>query len=110
MPEQPQRRRLVLRATYNALLEAGEWRPLAGCPGRQVLPGAREATPEELVGRGTPIRRFEVPGAEDPVCVARVDGGGLISYAKPDGTYVHTLNTAEGFARKLAQLGIDLER
>lgn len=62
MPEQPQRRRLVLRATYNALLEAGEWRPLAGCPGRQVLPGAREATPEELVGRGTRSGGSRFPG------------------------------------------------
>lgn len=30
----------------------------------------------------------------------------LISYARADGSYCHTLGTAEGFARKLAALGI----
>jgi hypothetical protein len=34
------------------------------------------------------------------------DGGGLISYARGDGSYLHTLNTPDGFARKLRQLGI----
>jgi len=34
--------------------------------------------------------------------------GGLISYKRRDGTFLHTLNTAEGFARKLADLGIEL--
>ena len=104
--EEPVRRRLALRVTYAALLEAGEWRPIPGCPGRLVLPGARRASPEELVGAGTPVRRLQVDGAADLVCVAAVEGGGLISYAKPEGTYVHTLNTPEGFARKLKQLGI----
>jgi hypothetical protein len=36
--------------------------------------------------------------------------GGLISYRRPDGTFLHTLNTAEGFARKLSDLGIELPR
>jgi hypothetical protein len=47
-----------------------------------------------------------VPGARDPVIVARFEDGGLISYLRADGTYVHTLNTCEGLERKLAQLGI----
>ena len=34
------------------------------------------------------------------------DDGALLSYCKPDGRYVYTLNTAEGCARKLAQLGL----
>ena len=33
--------------------------------------------------------------------------GGLISFRKDDGRYVHTLNTEEGFARKCRELGID---
>ena len=49
-----------------------------------------------------------VAAARDPVHVAALDGGGLISYARPDGSWAHTLNTPEGFARKLAQLGIVL--
>jgi hypothetical protein len=40
------------------------------------------------------------------VLVVVCEGGGLISYRKPDGSYVHTLNTKEGLNRKLDQLGL----
>ena len=102
-------KRIVLGATYQSLLEAGEWRAIEGCPGRMVLPGAREATPQDLLGKAVVVQVFEVHGAPDPVHVGVVRGGGLISYRKPDGQFVHTLNTPEGLARKLEQLGIELE-
>lgn len=102
------RKRYVLRPSYASLLEAGEWRDLPGCPGRKVLRGGDGVSPQDLVGQRATIHRFEVAGAEDPVLVARVEGGGLLSFAKPDGRFVHTLNTGEGLARKLAQLGIEL--
>jgi hypothetical protein len=44
--------------------------------------------------------------ARDPVIVTPLDDGGLISYRKPDGMFLHTLNTREGLERKLRQLGI----
>jgi hypothetical protein len=44
--------------------------------------------------------------ARDPVIVAPFEDGGLISYRKADGMFLHTLNTREGFERKLRQLGI----
>ena len=44
--------------------------------------------------------------ARDPVIVTPLDDGGLISYRKADGLFLHTLNTREGFERKLRQLGI----
>jgi hypothetical protein len=43
--------------------------------------------------------------ARDPVVVTPFEDGGLISYRKPDGLFLHTLNTREGFERKLVQLG-----
>lgn len=94
--------------TRFAELWARGWAPIHGCPGRYVLRGGSALTPAELLGDGTPLGRFVVAGARDPVHVAALDGGGLISYSRPDGTWVHTLNTPEGFARKLAQLGIAL--
>jgi hypothetical protein len=61
----------------------------------------------ELVGREPLV--FRVAGAPDEVLVARLDdGAGVISYRRADGTLLHTLGTAAGFARKLAQLGIEL--
>lgn len=44
--------------------------------------------------------------ARDPVIVTPLDAGGLISYRKADGMFLHTLNSREGFERKLRQLGI----
>ena len=44
--------------------------------------------------------------AKDPVIVTPFDDGGLISYRKADGLFLHTLNTREGLERKLRQLGI----
>jgi len=48
-----------------------------------------------------------VRAARDPVLVVAFRGGGL-SYLREDGTLMHTLNTSEGFYRKLRQLGIEL--
>jgi hypothetical protein len=43
----------------------------------------------------------------DEVVVARRGEGGVISYVRTDGTILHTLNTADGFSRKVRQLGIE---
>jgi hypothetical protein len=53
---------------------------------------------------------FMTDAAKDRVLVVPLEDGGLISYARADGRVVHTLNTAEGFDRKLSQLGISLQR
>ena len=44
--------------------------------------------------------------AKDPVIVTPFEDGGLISYRRTNGMFLHTLNTREGFERKLRQLGI----
>jgi predicted methyltransferase len=49
-----------------------------------------------------------VPTTRDTVIVAKFPGGGLISYLRGDGSLMHTLNTPDGLARKLRQLGIEL--
>jgi len=51
---------------------------------------------------------YRVEAAKDAVLVVELDDGGLISYRRADGSFLHTLNTTEGFRRKLTQLGIDL--
>lgn len=42
--------------------------------------------------------------ARDFVIVTVLEDGGLISFKRSDGTYLHTLNTPDGFARKRAEL------
>lgn len=64
--------------------------------------------PADLVAGHARVTEHVVETAKDPVVVARFADGGLISYRKHDGTYLHTLNSREGLERKLQQLGIDL--
>ena len=95
---------------YEALAKRWGCKPIHGCPGRSVLsrcpPGI---TPREIVGEEVPVLAFHVPAARDTVLVAPFEGGGLISYSRRDGTFIHTLNTESGFRRKLEALGISLQ-
>ena len=79
---------------------------MRNCPGRYILAGEPSTLqPHDLVPDAD-LHEYRVQSAPDPVLVARFDGGGLISYKRPDGHYLHTLNTDEGLERKLQQLGI----
>ena len=93
--------------TFSALFERWDWRLIPNCPGRYVLIAGPVATPPEEMVPGANRRSEHVcTAARDPVIVTPCADGGLISYRKPDGTFLHTLNTREGFERKLLQLGI----
>jgi hypothetical protein len=95
--------------TVQELLEARKWKEIPRCPGRYVL-----AKPEPAIAPGdlaqvpyAPVE-YNVEAAKDAVLVLALEGGGLITYRRLDGTYHHTLNTESGFRGKLAQLGIGL--
>lgn len=94
--------------TYASLIASGRWREIPRCPGRSVLDEPSDASPADLIGPDAPVRVFRVGAAPDPVHVALLDDGGLIAYEKADGRFIFTLNTPDGFARKLEQLGITL--
>jgi hypothetical protein len=91
---------------FNELWSRYEWKPLRNCPGRYVLKDASKLRPEDLCENDVESLECLPAAAQDPVWVTRLKGGGLISYLKKDGNFVHTLNTEAGFARKLEQLGI----
>jgi len=94
--------------TFEDLVREHSWSPIHGCPGRYILCGGPSAiTPRDIVGEGPELVEGNSPRAADPVIVARTGWGGLISFRKADGRYIHTLNTEEGFARKCRELGID---
>jgi hypothetical protein len=98
-----------LKTTYAELYERFSWRPIPHCPGRYVLPQQSpcELRLEDLTGNACETCEYEVSTARDVVVVTALDEGGLISYKRADGSLLHTLNTPEGFQRKLGQLGID---
>lgn len=95
--------------SFEYLFLRWNWRPIPGCPGRYSLsPDVFSGEPERLLDETCAVREFQSGKAPDPVSVATIDGGGLISYRKPDGRFIHTLNTPEGLKRKLRQLEIEL--
>jgi hypothetical protein len=91
---------------FDQVLKAWDWKPIRNCPGRLILAGAPSLlSPDEVAGSDIQTTELRASSARDTVVVAEIEGGGLISYRRADGSWVHTLNTPEGFARKLAQLG-----
>jgi hypothetical protein len=95
--------------SFDELKVRWNWSPIRHCPGRYVLTGvAPTLSPAELLGSDLQLAEFSVAAARDVVVVARLRDGGLISYKRADGTYLHTLNTVEGLERKLTQLGVEM--
>ena len=95
--------------TIQELLTTFKWKSIADCPGRYVLEKPQPAlSPGQLAQVGDAPVEFHVGTARDIVLVLALEGGGLITYARPDGSYLHTLNDESGFQRKLVQLGIML--
>ena len=93
--------------TVSTLLDQGTWRAIPNCPGRYALKAGAIATPpEDIVPGSKRGPEYVSVSARDPVVVTPLEDGGLISYRKTDGTFLHTLNTREGLERKLRQLGI----
>jgi hypothetical protein len=93
--------------SFDELFARWAWEPIPGCPGRHVLRGAPpDVSPQQLLACEVEASQFHTPRARDTVLVVALEGGGLISYQRAGGGYCHTLNTAEGFARKLDQLGL----
>ena len=93
--------------TFDTVKSLGTWMPIRGCPGRLVLKGTPPTySITDLLGEGVNIQQFQSPRARDVVRVVCLDDGGVISYKRSDGTWLHTLNTKEGFRRKLDQLEI----
>ena len=91
---------------FSALYDRWPWRAIPNCPGRYVLSDGPMAAPPEEIVTGANSSEHVCAGARDPVVVTPFEDGGLISYRKADGQFLHTLNTRDGFERKLVQLGI----
>lgn len=103
---------MELKVTFDQLMRQWNFQPIHHCPGRYVLSSARySGPPQDLAGAGVAVFEFRVETARDPILVTPLpDGAGLISYRRADGTFLHTLNTASGFQRKLRQLGISFPK
>ncbi len=96
----------LMSVSFDQLKSDHLWREIANCPGRYILRGGpTRTTLQELVGPEIRVEKLESKTARDTVWVAFIASGGMISYEKKDGRFIHTLNTASGFQRKREQLG-----
>jgi hypothetical protein len=99
---------MVSASSFARLWASWQWRPIRNCPGRYCLVTSNARLPVSALVPEPRATIYRLRTARDPVLVVEFDGGGLISYLREDGTRLHTLNTAEGFQRKLRQLGVEL--
>ena len=100
-------------ASLQALHDACSWRPIAKCDGRYVCADHdwRLRDPEAVLAAAgceaaSAVLRIERADADAVVLVRLRGGGGLLSFVKDDGCFVHTLNTESGLCRKAIALGI----
>ena len=100
-------------ASLQALHDACSWRPVAKCDGRYVCADHdwRLRDPEAVLAAAgceaaSAVLRIERADADAVVLVRLRGGGGLLSFVKDDGCFVHTLNTESGLCRKAIALGI----
>ena len=106
-------------ALLQALWRYCEWKEIRDCPGRYTVRRRRDLSrwpPERLLaaalgGNVPPVSLWRHrSGAKDAIHAVRfAGGGGLLTYARSDGTFVHTLNTESGLLRKIAALRVTPE-
>lgn len=95
--------------TVTDLLNEYEWRQIPNCRGRFTMATQRpELGMADLMGDDCQPVEIRSAMAGDAILIVPLKDGGVISYRREDGTCLHTLNTPEGFRRKLKDLGIDL--
>ena len=93
--------------SLSTLLDTFGGEPIPNCPGRYVLRRVRNTDdPQAIITSGAAVTEHHVARARDTVVVTWLEGWGLISYSRANGTWLHTANDPDGFRRKLADLGI----
>jgi hypothetical protein len=92
--------------------EMWKWTEIKNCPGRYVTKSnvdAQVVSPQELCNslavRHLPLIHCSADRLDQIAVVHFDSGGGIITYIKPNGTFVHTLNTESGYVRKMRALG-----
>ena len=94
-----------------------EWKEIRNCPGRYTTRRRDLARwpPERLLAAAlgaapqTDLWRHSSSTSDAIHAVRFAGGGGLLTYARADGTFVHTFNTESGLLRKIAALRVTPE-
>ena len=102
-------------ALLQALWDYCEWKEIRNCPGRYTTRRRDLARwpPERLLAAAlgaaapqTSLWRHSSSTSDAIHAVRFAGGGGLLTYARGDGAFVHTFNTESGLLRKIAALRV----
>lgn len=105
--------------SFVRLLEKYSLKEIENCPGRYTLmkddhQRLKIVKPETILNNKISIEVFHSDICRDCVHIGKFSddsgGGGLLSYEKSDGTFVHTLNNASGLQRKINHLQIPMTK
>jgi hypothetical protein len=96
---------------FTKLFELYSWKEIKNCPGRYLLTKEdnqclRLISPNEILNNKVSIQIFSSEICRDRIHIGKLLDGGLLSYEKSDGTFVHTLNNISGLNRKMNHLNI----
>lgn len=98
---------MAVTPEFERLLSRYEWIEIDHCPGRYRLAKPLwDLPPLALAGESYTQHVFRQDSTADTVLLVRFESGGLLSYRRANGRYIHTLNTEAGLGRILARLGI----
>ncbi|CAF0927136.1 unnamed protein product [Adineta steineri] len=90
------------------------WKEIKNCPGRYLLTKQdnehlRLISPSEILNNKISIQIFDSEICRDRIHIGKFIDGGLLSYEKSDGTFVHTLNNISGLTRKMNHLNVHFD-
>ena len=99
--------------SFDHLFSLYSWKEIPHCPGRYLLikqdnERLETVSPTTVLSNQVPIEIFNSEVCRDRVHVGKFSDGGLLSYEKSDGRFVHTLNNLSGLTRKMTHLNIQL--
>lgn len=92
------------RDEFERVLGLFKWKPIFNCPGRYILRQCSKETFKNYYSKLTHLEDIKSPKIKDPTFLYRFESGGLISYRKDNGDFIHTLCNKEGLSRKLEEL------
>ena len=100
--------------SFNHLFHLYSWKEIPHCPGRYLLSTQdnrrlETVTPTAMLNNQLTVQIFVSEVCRDRVHVGKFSDGGLLSYEKSDGTFIHTLNNLSGLARKMNHLNISFQ-
>ena len=83
------------------LYEKFPWRPINGKPGHWSMKRVGDGMPPEALVSTCGISAFTPERFQsDVVVIEFIDGGGLWTLVKPDGTFAHTLLTKSALSQR----------